>query len=104
MKHQQKGFTLVELITVVIIIMIIGLVFGAGVYGTIIKGNFWYTEAGVLRELQLNHPRVEKILKSTRNNWDYSEFLVHKEDDTRATYYLDTDVFWNYEFHNSQDD
>lgn len=97
MLKKQRGFTLFELIKVVTIIAIIGLVIA------FFKGNFWYTENGVLQALQFKNSKVEKVLKTTRNLLDYSEIVV-QEDGQRKTYYLDTGIMWNYEFPASQDD
>lgn len=98
----QKGFTLIELLIVMAVIFVIVIFFGVLLYGTLLKGNFWYTEDGVLKALQFEHPQVEKVLKTTRNLWDYSEIIV-QEGGERKTYYLDTNILGNYEFPPNQD-
>ena len=96
MNSKQKGFTLTELLIVIAVIVIIGIVLflGAGIF----TGNFWYTNKSVLREIRIDHPGATHILKTERKIWNYSEILV-QENNERTTYYLDSDIFWNYEFH-----
>lgn len=98
--RNQKGFTLIEIMIVFAICFIIGVVFIAGIYRTLLKGNFWYTDEGVLKALQFERPNVTKILKTERNAWDYSRIIV-QEEDFQKIYYLDTNILFNYEF---QDD
>lgn len=89
----NKGFTLVELL---IVIFIIGTVFVcAGVIGTAIMGNQWYTETGVLRKIQLEHPAATEIIDTQRNVWRYSVITV-REDAVNKKYYLDTNILFNY--------
>jgi hypothetical protein len=103
MLRKQKGFTLVNL-GLSLLVIIVSLLFFIGViYGTLFKGNFWYTEDGVLQVLKLGNPKVEKVLRSKRNVWDYLEIVV-QEEGVRKTYFLDTGFLWNYYFPTSQDD
>ena len=54
MLQKKDGYTLIELsITIVIIAFVIGLL---SIFVIVCKGNFWYTEAGVLKELRIDHP------------------------------------------------
>lgn len=102
MKSQQGGFTISELLVVVMVIFALGFVCVAGFYGTLIKGNFWYTESGVLTKLRVDHPQVESVVTTTRNAWKYSRIMV-MEDGRRTLYCLDTDLFWNYDLHPCED-
>jgi prepilin-type N-terminal cleavage/methylation domain-containing protein len=99
MLKQNNGFTLIELLTVVVIIgvLVIG-VLGIGVIG---RGNFWYSDDGVLREIKADHPGVIEVLKTKRNVFAKSVITV-KENGVNHDYCLDTDVFWNYEFSECQ--
>lgn len=93
---RQEGFTIIE---VFIVIAIIGIIIFWGFIGcTIVKGNFWLTEDGVLKDLQINYPEVSEILRVNRNIFSYSEIYVENEDGSRGTYELDTCVLFNYEF------
>jgi len=94
----NKGFTLIELIIVVVIMFIVVGFFGIGVIGTGIMGNQWYTEAGTLRKIQLEHPAVTEILDTQRNVWSYSVITV-KENGINKKYYLDSNILFNYKIH-----
>ena len=66
-----------------------------GLYCTIAKGNFWYTEQGVLRELQIENPGIARIMKVKTGVIDYTEITVQNNDGSTKTYYLDSDVLFN---------
>lgn len=95
--NKQKGFTLVELLIVAFTFFLVAVVGVVGFYTTLIKGNFWYSEDGVLRELRVDYPKVERVLKTTRNVFSDSEIVV-AEEGKEKTYYLDSDILWNYQF------
>ena len=97
--RDQRGFTLIELIIVVGIIFIVFGIFGFGLIGGVACGNYWYTEAGVLRDLRIDHPEISRVLRSHRHAWGYSVIEVENEDGSRANYELDTDILFDYEFH-----
>ncbi|MFT7644794.1 MAG: hypothetical protein ACI9BF_000452 [Candidatus Paceibacteria bacterium] len=103
MLRKQECFTLRESVFSLIGMIVFLLCFiGLYIFGTLFKGNFWYTEDGVLQVLKLGNPKVEKVLRSKRNVWDYSEIVV-KEEGVRKTYFLDTGFLWNYDFPTSKD-
>ncbi|MFC1720749.1 prepilin-type N-terminal cleavage/methylation domain-containing protein [Patescibacteria group bacterium] len=95
---RSTGFTLVELIIVIVIIVIV--VLGGYVFlmKTVCQGNFWFSGSSVLRELQLNHPNVVKVLKTERNVFDNSVITVEDKEGVRQKHCLDTDILWNYDF------
>jgi prepilin-type N-terminal cleavage/methylation domain-containing protein len=93
--RNQKGFTLVELMVVVIVMVVIVLfvlIIPAG------RANSFYTEEGVLRSLQVDHPEISKIIKTTRNIYNYSEIWVETKAGEKRVYLLDTNFLFNYEF------
>lgn len=92
----KRGFTLIELIIVIAVIVIIIGWFGAG--GIILKGNYWFTEESVLKELRIDYPNVSSILKTERNVYSYSKILVENKDGSRAIFLLDSNVLFNYKF------
>lgn len=93
-KRNEKGFAMVNWFTMYFVFVVVSIV---GVYGTLFTGNFWYTEAGALQQLQRERPAVTELVKTQRNIWDYSVIYV-TENGEEKTYFLDTDVLWNYEF------
>lgn len=95
MLKRNDGFTLIELL---IIIAIIGtLVIGLLGVGVVCRGNFWYSEDEVLRELKADHSGITEVLKTKRNVFAKSVITV-KENGVNHDYCLDTNVLWNYEF------
>lgn len=94
---KKNGFTLVELLVVVIIIAVIIGGIGFGVIGVGICGNMYYSKEGVLDAIRVEDPQVEKILSSKRHVFASSEILVEKKDGTRVSYLLDSNLLFNYE-------
>jgi prepilin-type N-terminal cleavage/methylation domain-containing protein len=94
-RSSQKGFTLIELIIVGAILFI--LVGWLLVWRTILAGNYWFSEGGVLRELRADHPAVTEVIKSQRNIYADSVITV-KEGEVRRDYCVDTNMLFNYEF------
>jgi len=92
----QDGFTSVELLFVVVIILsIVGFIWGV-VANAILAGNFWYTEEGVLRDIQIDHPGIMEVIRSERNVYDDSVITVKNDAGSRFTFTLDSDIFFNY--------
>ncbi len=95
MLRKNNGFTLVELL---ISMVFVGIIVGWFLcYLVLGKGNFWYTEEGVLKELRVTRPNVTEIVKTQRNVFSKSVITV-KEDGAIRDFCLDSDIFWNYEF------
>jgi hypothetical protein len=99
MRHNNRGFTLIELITVFVVIFIIAVVIWGGVITVICKGNFWYSEDSVLKQLKNDHPDITEVLRTERHVVSDSIITV-RENGIARNYCLDTDVLWNYEFVN----
>ena len=97
--RDQRGFSLIELLVVALIIFIVVGVFGLGLIGGVACGNYWYTEAGVLEDLRIDHPDISRILRTRRSAYSYSVIEVENQDGSRASYELDTNILFNYEFH-----
>jgi competence protein ComGC len=96
-KINNKGFTIAEVIVVITFIFCI--IF---VIGFISKGNYWFSEDGVLKKIKLNHPKATKVIDTEREAWNYSIITVI-EDGVRKKYYLDTDILWNYKIYETDD-
>ena len=93
---RKNRFTLVELlITLTIMIMIVSLVLIIPI--VILRGNFWFTENGVLRELQGENPKIVKLFKIDRNVFSLSEIQVKDVNNVSSIYKLDTCVLFNYD-------
>jgi prepilin-type N-terminal cleavage/methylation domain-containing protein len=97
-KTNQKGYTLIELlITIAILAIVIGILFWFVIIGVAVKGNMYFTEEGVLRELKVEHPGIEKVVKTERNIMDFSKLMVLEKGENK-TYCLDSDILFNYKF------
>jgi prepilin-type N-terminal cleavage/methylation domain-containing protein len=96
-KSGSQGFTLIELLIVFGIISIV--VVGIGMIGMGIKGNYWWTQTGVVSQLQEEYPDVEKMIvsKSERNIFRESRITVIQNGQP-VTYCLDSDIFFDYQF------
>ena len=87
----NKGFTFYELLHY------LGYLFLAIIIiGGIPMGNQWYSETSVLRKIQINHPKVARIVDTHRNIFRRSVFTV-EENGQRKKYYLDSSILLNYE-------
>lgn len=87
----NKGFTMVELLVVMAIIYIIAMV------PVVLMGNFWYTEAGVLKKIKLDNSTAVEVVDTERNVLRYSVVTVKNKDGGYEKYLLDTDILFNYE-------
>lgn len=65
-------------------------------------GNFWYTEAGVLRNMQFNNPDTNRIVDTEIGVWDYSK-IIAEENGSQAVYYLDTNILTNHKLYPESD-
>lgn len=89
----EKGFTFIEvMVAVVICVLVVFVLF----YGTLGKGNFWFTREGVLREIQVDDPDVVRVVRVNRNILRFSEIEVENKEGVRSVYRLDTNVLFNY--------
>jgi len=93
----NKGFTLGEMLAVVFVIFAIVVVLFVGVYSSLLAGNFWFTEEGVLKEIRLSEPKAQRVLTSQRGVWGDSEILVELEGGGRKTFLLESNALFNYE-------
>jgi len=92
--RDQQGMTVVKVMCVLVVVLIgIGYVL---LFKTVLAGNFWYTEEGVLRELRLDNPEIEKILSTERLAWSHSVITVADSEGRRRIFTLDTNVLFNY--------
>ncbi len=91
MRKKECGFTLIELINVLAIVVVLIM------FGLITSANCWYTEGGVLKELQIEYPNAKTIVKTTRNIVADS-IIVTSESDAFGRYCLDSNILFNYTF------
>ena len=85
-----------ELLIVVAIVGIVVTLLGYFVIGAfVVKGNFWVSDDGALRCVQVVDPSAVRIVKLTRNISAPSVVIVEDNDGVRTTYALDSDVLWN---------
>lgn len=95
----SRGFSLLELLILVKIIFLLFII--TVLATTIVEGNFWFKEEGVLKSLQIEHSNITKIVKYERNVWQYSKIEV-EEGGGRKIYFLDTSILWNYKFYEAK--
>lgn len=94
----NQGFTLIELMVVIVAIVMIVIVGWVFAIKIVCQGNFWFDDASVFREIQIDHPDTARLLKTQRNIFDDSTFLVENKDGTRREHCLDTSIMWDYTF------
>ena len=94
--RKNRGFTLIELLIVVAMVTILIVTVYGFLICTVVKGNFWFTEDGVAREIQFGRQgTVVQVVKTERRVFDLSRVVV-TENGVMKTYCLDTDVLFNY--------
>lgn len=93
----NKGVTLLQVLLGMVAVFAVTILLFAGVYGTLMTGNFWFTEEGVLKEIRLNEPAAKTVLTSKRAVWDDSEVTVELEDGSRKVFRFGSNMLFNYE-------
>lgn len=93
----NKAFTLVELLIVFVIIFILVGVIGFGIFGALLKGNYWFSEDSALKAIHFENPNIVSVVKIQRNVFDYSVIYVEDSDGARYIYNLDTNILWNHD-------
>ncbi|HAT68509.1 MAG: hypothetical protein A2481_00345 [Candidatus Yonathbacteria bacterium RIFOXYC2_FULL_47_9] len=81
----QKGFTSIECIALMLCAV------------PIFMANIYYTERGIAKELKVYCPSVKKVLETERNFFTKSVIVVETYDGVRATYKLDSNMFYQYD-------
>jgi hypothetical protein len=100
MNFNPNKVSIGEVLIVVFFFVLIG--FCGAIVVTVCTGNMWFFEKGVLKELQVDHPRVTEIITTRREVFKRSVIIV-EENEQRRTYYLDTSILFNYEFFTSEE-
>ncbi|MBI3633967.1 MAG: prepilin-type N-terminal cleavage/methylation domain-containing protein [Candidatus Vogelbacteria bacterium] len=96
--RNRKGFTVLELLIVVVIFTVIAIsTIWLVVVPFIAKGNCWFTQEGLIREIRFNHPEAEIIVKTETHFTDLSTITVQNNDGSRDKYTLDSDILFNYD-------
>ena len=101
--NNESGFAIWEVLSA-IFVLTVACVFWIDI---VLGGNFWYTENGVLKEIQLQYPETTEIIHTQRNIFAYSVITVRtvREGDAAVKkyienkYYLDSNVLFNYTLH-----
>jgi prepilin-type N-terminal cleavage/methylation domain-containing protein len=94
MKITNKGFTLVELLTVLVVCACLAVI--VLFIWSIIGGNQWYTEQGVLRHIRVTNPEATSIT-SERHVLSKSIIVTRDNDGRVRTHELDTNILFNYD-------
>lgn len=93
----SKGFTLIELVVVVFVVAFLAIVVCyIGIGGAVVMGNQWFTEDGVLKKIQLDHPEAVRIVDAERDVFQKSIIVVEQKDGGRGRYCLDSNILFNY--------
>lgn len=82
--------------TMAIVVFTMLVVWGV-IITALIKANFWFAEPGVLKELRLQHPSIDSVMKVERNMFSRSVVTVHWAEGRTSDFFLDSDILFNYE-------
>jgi hypothetical protein len=83
--------TLIELLVVLALLFMLCVALPA-----LFAGNFYITEDGVLKAIQVHHPQAVSVLSVERCVFDYSIVIVANRDGSRSTYVVDSNILFNY--------
>lgn len=92
-KNSRAGFTILEL--AIFLVWILAMVV---LPLAVCKGNHWYTEEGILKQIRQENSAVESLISTERNIYNYSEITVKHKDGHTSKIDLDTDCLFNYKF------
>jgi hypothetical protein len=59
--------------------------------------NIYYTQDGIFREIHTFHPEAARLIRTKRHCFSYSEAVVVDFYGNTTTYYINTNILFNYE-------
>ena len=90
---RNKGFTLIEVaIAVVVVFIVVGVL---GIYGGIIKGNFWVSEESALKAIKRIEPNMVEVVEMNRRVWRYSKVIARDKDGVEHEFGIDANILQN---------
>jgi len=92
--RRNKAFTLIELLNVVALVAIILAM--AMIFAVVCMGNFYVTESGVLKEIQILDPEVTEVMTYHASVQKPSIFRVKKRDGAIAQFAVESNILFNY--------
>jgi len=92
----QKGFTLVEIIIVVVLILFLAVpALIGGVYYTVLAGNFWVTPSGALQCAERENPAIVSVDYIDRNVYAPTKVEALDADGTKYVFDLDANILFD---------
>lgn len=92
---RNAGFSVLTILAVLFLMILAWAVIWIGVISAAICGNQWFTDDGVLKKIQLNHPKATQVVDTERNVFRESIISI-QEEGQRIRYCLDSDILFNY--------
>lgn len=93
-RKKEAGYTLVELLIVCAMLSILTVF--CFVIPAVCMGNFWFSESGVMRYVNVTNPEVQGVVLVDRNIFASSRVTVRNSDGTLSTFLVDSNLLFHY--------
>lgn len=97
MRNQEIGFTVFKLFIAVSTVFL-SYFLSLCIYA-IFLGNLYCTQSSVLNTLQIDHPKITRVLKIDRNIFTYTIVYTENTDGYISKYFLNSSILFNYRFY-----